>query len=112
MPPKDDTRLGASLIPRTRCMPLIKCTSRSPATPVPYSFQHRQRANAFGSKGFFGAVPCHVSQSRFSSDKSGGGGYSHAPVGSLRPNVASTKFNSPIAPWVYSSLAFAQSTEL
>ena len=68
-------------------MPLIRCTSRSPATPVPYSFQQRQRANASGSKGFFGAVPCHVSQSSVCGDRSGGGGYSHAPVGSLRPYV-------------------------
>src|SRR5216684_562724 len=112
IPPKAETRLGISLIPRTACIPLIRCTSKSPATPVPYSFQQRQRATASGSKGFFGAVPSQVSQSRFSGDKSGGGGYSHAPVGSLRPKVASTRLNAPIAPWSYSSFALAQRTEL
>src|SRR5579864_3278276 len=112
MPPSADARLGASLIPSTNCIPLIKWTRRSPATPVPYSFQQRQRAKRYGSNGFFGAVPNHVSQSRFSGDKSAGGGYSHAPVGSLRPFVASTRLTSPIAPLSYNSLAFAQSTEL
>ena len=79
-------------------MPLIRWTSRSPATPVPYSFQQRQRAKVNGSKGFFGTVPCQVSQSRVCGDRSGGGGYSQAPVGSLRPSVASIRLRSPIAP--------------
>src|ERR1700679_3977001 len=98
MPPNAETRWGISLIPRTACIPLIRCTSKSPATPVPYSFQQRERAKANGLKGFFDAVPSHVSQSKFSADKSGGGGYSHAPVGSLRPKGASTRLNGPIAP--------------
>ena len=93
-------------------MPLIRCTSRSPATPVPYSFQQRQRANVSGSKGFFGAVPSQVSQSRFCGDRSGGGGYSQAPVGSLRPSVPSTRLSLPIAPLSMSSFALAHSTEL
>ncbi len=67
-------------------MPLIKWTSRSPATPVPYSFQQRQRAKIRGSNARLGTVPCHVSQSRFCGERSVGGGYSHAPVGSLRPS--------------------------
>src|ERR1700690_1411258 len=98
MPPKAEARLGASLIPRTNCMPLMGGTPKSPATPVPYSFQEGQRANRNGSNGFFGAVPSQVAQSRFSGDKSAGGGYSQAPVGSLRPKLPSIRLSSPIAP--------------
>src|SRR5260370_16864204 len=112
MQPKADARLGASLIPRTNCIPLSKWTSKSPAKPVPYSFQQRQRAKRNGSNGFFGAVPSHVSQSRFSGDKSAGGGYSQAPVGSLRPKLPSTRLSSPMAPLANSSFALAHKTEL
>src|SRR6266700_1413581 len=44
MPPTAAACFGGSLIPNMNIMPLIKWTSRSPATPVPYSFQQRQRA--------------------------------------------------------------------
>src|SRR5260370_36773538 len=97
-------------------MPLTRCTSRSPATPVPYSFQQRQRAKylgeACGSQGRLVAAPCQVSQSKFSGERSGGGGYSHAPVGSLRPSEASTKVRAPRMPEASSSFAFVQMTEL
>src|ERR1700675_599974 len=112
MPPKAEARLGASLIPITNCIPLSKWTSKSPARPVPYSLQQRHRANRYGSNGFFGAVPSHVSQSKYSGDKSAGGGYSQAPVGSLRPKLPSTRLSSPMAPLAKSSLAFAHKTEL
>src|SRR5260370_38745681 len=107
MQPKADARLGASLIPRTNCIPLSKWTSKSPARPVPYSFQQRQRANRKGSNGFFGAVPSQVSQSRFSGDKSAGGGYSHAPVGSFRPSLPSISLRSAIEPLASSRFDFA-----
>src|SRR6267143_3018297 len=93
-------------------MPLTRCTSRSPATPVPYSFQQRQRANRLASNGRLGTVPCQVSQSRLRGERSGGGGYCHAPVGSFRPNHTSTSMRSPSAPWEISSLALAQIWEL
>src|SRR6267143_5399276 len=93
-------------------MPLTRWTSKSPATPVPYSFQQRQRAKIFGSKERFGTVPCQVSQSSVSGERSGGGGYSHAPVGSLRPSEPSTSVKLPTAPCASISLAFAQITEL
>src|SRR5580704_11730461 len=93
-------------------MPLTRCTSKSPATPVPYSFQQRQRAKILGLNGTFGTVPCHVSQSKVEGDRSGGGGYSHAPVGSLRPSEPSTSVSVPIVPCAINSLAFAQITEL
>src|SRR5258708_14125288 len=93
-------------------MPLTRCTSRSPATPVPYSFQQRQRAKMLGLKGTLGTVPCQVSQSRFSGERSGGGGYSHAPVGSFRPSEPSTRVRVPMMPLARSSLALAQITEL
>src|SRR5208282_1614394 len=97
-------------------MPDTRCTSKSPATPVPYSFQQRQRANHFGdmsgSQGRVVAPLCQVSQSKFFSERSGGGGYSHAPVGSLRPSDPSTRVNLPMAPAAIISLALAQMTEL
>src|SRR5215471_21832306 len=93
-------------------IPLTRCTSRSPATPVPYSFQQRQRAKRLASNSCLGAVPSHVSQSRVCGETSGGGGYSHAPVGSLRPREPSTRVKSPIVPLERSSFAFAQITEL
>src|SRR5437773_7757503 len=65
-----------------------------------------------GSNGRLGTVPCQVSQSRFLGDKSGGGGYSHAPVGSLRPSQPSTSISSPSVPCAISSLALAQIWEL
>src|SRR5687768_10343162 len=92
--------------------PLIRCTSRSPATPVPYSFQARQLAKMRGLNEIFGAVPSQVFQSRFCGDRSGGGGYCHAPLGSLRPSEPSTSVNSPSIPCASISLAFAQIWEL
>src|SRR6266404_3222662 len=93
-------------------MPLTRCTSRSPATPVPYSFQQRQRAKILGLNATFGTVACHVSQSRFCGERSGGGGYSQAPLGSLRPKEPSTIMRSPNAPCATNSRAFARSAEL
>ena len=84
-------RVGASFRPQAYSIPVMRWTIRSPATPVPYSFQHRQRAKILGSKGRFGTSPCHVSQSRFAGERSGGGGYCQAPVGSLRPSEPSIK---------------------
>src|ERR1700739_2994597 len=111
MPPNAETRFGTSLIPNTNCMTLMSCRSKSPATPVPYSRQQRQRAKTFGSRGRLGVVPSHVSQSRLVRDKSGGGGYSQAPVGLFLPREASTMLNSPMAPFWYNSFAFAHMTE-
>src|ERR1039457_3672735 len=112
MPPSDDAERGASFQPSVNSIPLIRWTIRSPPTPVPYSFQQRHRAKRYLSNGILGASFSHVSQSRLAGDKSSGGGYSHAPVGSLRPNVSSTDSTSPMAPARYNSLAFAHSTEL
>src|SRR5712664_1376656 len=116
MPPVERTRLGGSLRPSMNIMPLTRCTSRSPATPVPYSFQQRQRAKYFGdisgSQDLCGAVPCQVSQSTVFGERSKGGGYSHAPVGSLRPSEPSTIIRSPMVPCAINSLALAQRTEL
>jgi hypothetical protein len=90
-------------------MPLTRWTSRSPATPVPYSLQQRQRAKIYGLKGTLGrTVPCHVSQSRFAGERSGGGGYSHAPVGSFRPSQPSMSIISPTIPVAINSFALAQ----
>src|SRR3974390_3537732 len=93
-------------------MPLTRCTSKSPATPVPYSFQQRQRAKISPLNGTLGTVPCHVSQSTVVGERSGGRGYSHAPLGSLRPKEPSIRFKSPMQPEASISLAFLQSTEL
>src|SRR3974390_583569 len=98
IPPVAKARDGAWLSPATNIMPLTRCTIRSPATPVPYSFQQRQRAKVTGSNGFLGAAPSQVSQSKLSDARPGGGGYSQAPVGSLRPSESSTDSNSPMAP--------------
>src|ERR1035437_9585824 len=112
IPPSAVADLGASFHPRVNIIPLIRWTIRSPPTPVPYSFQQRQRAKRSLLNGIFGASFNHVSQSRVLGDKSVGGGYSHAPVGSLRPRVISTCSISPIDPPLYSSRAFSQSMEL
>src|SRR6266851_5553837 len=80
--------------------------------PVPYSLQQRQRADILGLKGTLGTVTCQVTQSRFSGERSGGGGYSQAPVGSLRPSEPSTRVRVPMIPLARSSLALAQMTEL
>ena len=108
MPPVAKARVGAWLMPVTNIMPLTRCTMRSPATPVPYSFQQRQRAKVIGSKGFLGAVPSQVSQSKLSGERPGGGGYSHAPVGSLRPRESSTESSSPMAPCIVELLGFGE----
>src|SRR5215467_1221505 len=112
IPPADITRDGASFQPSMKFIPLTRCTSRSPASPVPYSFQQRQRAKIFASKARLGTVPCQVSQSIVVWLASGGGGYSHAPQGSLRPSEPSTRFKSPIIPCASNSFAFAHTTEL
>src|SRR5207245_6900001 len=72
----------------------------------------RQRAKILGLKGTLGTSPCQVSQSRFAGEISGGGGYSHAPVGSLRPSEPSTRVRVPMTPLARSSLALAQIMEL
>ena len=110
--PSDIAFFGGAFQPSIKFMPLTKWTSRSPASPVPYSFQQRQRAKIFGLNGTLGTVPCHVSQSRFDGERSGGGGYSHAPVGSLRPSEAFHQRQRPKVPCAIISLAFAQITEL
>src|SRR2546422_1992881 len=112
MPPTAEACFGGSLIPNMNIMPLMRWTSRSPATPVPYSFQQRQRAKMLGSNARLGTVPWQVSQSRVRGERSGGGGYCHAPVGSLRPSHPSTSIKSPSIPWAMSSLALAQIWEL
>src|SRR2546426_8149368 len=66
----------------------------------------------FGSNGRFGTSFCQVSQSSVCGDKSGGGGYSHAPVGSFRPFQPSTSVRSPSTPCAIISLALAQTGEL
>src|SRR5436190_4811190 len=112
MPPTALACLGGALTPTMNIMPLTRWTSRSPATPVPYSFQQRHRAKILGSNARLGTVPCQVSQSRFLGERSGGGGYSHAPLGSLRPSQPSTSIRSPSVPWDISSFALAQICEL
>src|SRR5580658_2894664 len=98
MPPSAEAERGASFQPSVNNMPLMRCTIRSPPTPVPYSLQQRQRAKRYLSKATLGASFSHVSQSRLAGERSKGGGYSHAPVGLLRPNVSSTISTSPMAP--------------
>src|ERR1039458_2030391 len=112
MPPNAEAERGASFQPSVKSMPLIRWTIRSPPTPVPYSFQQRQRAKRYLSKGILGASFSQVSQSRLAGERSSGGGYSQAPVGSLRPKVSSTISTTPMAPDLYSSLALPHSTEL
>ena len=99
-------------MPVMNSMPLTRWTSRSPAKPVPYSFQQRQRAKILGSNGRFGTVPCQVSQSSVCGERSGGGGYSQAPVGSFRPSHPSIIISSPSVPCAIMSFAFAQICEL
>src|SRR5438876_10092023 len=114
--PRAMARLGGSFQPSMKFMPLTRWTSRSPARPVPYSFQQRQRAKYLGdmsgSQARLVASPCQVSQSKLPRERSGGGGYTHAPVGSLRPSEPSTSVSVPTIPLASSSLAFAQITEL
>src|SRR5260221_26374 len=116
MPPLGSTRLGGSFRPSMNIMPLTRGTRGAPATPGPYSFQQRQPAKYFGdisgSQGLCGALPCQVSQSTVFGERSKGGGYSHAPVGSLRPREPSTIIRSPMVPCAINSLALTQRTEL
>src|SRR6266403_2643412 len=110
------TFFGGSFQPIMKFMPETRWTRRSPATPVPYSFQQRQRANHFGdmsaSQGRLVAPLCQVSQSKFCGESPGGGGYSQAPVGSLRPSQPSMSVSLPMAPAAIISFALAQMTEL
>src|SRR6266480_1845213 len=100
-------------MPSMNIIPLIRWTSKSPATPVPYSFQQRHRAKMIGLKGFFGETsPCQVSQSRFAGERSNGGGYCQAPQESLRPIHPYTSIKSPREPWAIISFALAQTCEL
>src|SRR5579871_4889191 len=101
MPPSAAAERGISFQPNVNSMPLSRCTIKSPPTPVPYSFQQRQRAKRSGLKGILGASFSHVSQSRLDGDRSGGGGYSQAPVGLFRPSDSSTMLTSPMAPLRY-----------
>src|SRR5579885_1771079 len=112
MAPSDMAFFGGSLRLSIKFIPLTRCTRRSPASPVPYSRQQRQRAKIYGSKGRFGTSPCHVSQSRLLGERSGGGGYSQAPVGSFRPSEPSTSVIVPMMPCESNSRALAQITEL
>src|SRR5438094_9058858 len=101
-------RLGGSFQPSMKFMPLTRWTRRSPASPVPYSFQQRQRAKYLGdmsgSHGRFVASPCQLSQSKLARDRSGGGGYTNAPVGSVRPSEPSTKVSEPTRLFARTSL--------
>src|SRR5438309_4614100 len=114
--PRAMARLGGSFQPSMKFIPLTRWTRRSPARPVPYSFQQRQRAKYLGevsgSQGRLVASPCQVPQSKLLRERSGGGGYSHAPVGSFRPSEPSTRVRVPTMPLARSSLALAQMTEL
>src|SRR5271165_6419088 len=112
IPPSAEADCGGSFHPSVYSIPLIRCTIRSPPTPVPYSRQHLQRANRMGSNGIFGASFSHVSQSRFCGERSSGGGYCHAPLGSLRPRESSTNSTSPMAPSWYNPRALEQRAEL
>ncbi len=47
---------GASFQPSVTSMPLIRWTIRSPPTPVPYSFQQRQRAKRYWVEGDLGSI--------------------------------------------------------
>src|SRR5467141_15384 len=89
IPPRAIAFFGGAFQPSMKIIPLTRWTRRSPARPVPYSFQQRQRAKYLGelsgSHGRLVASPCQVSQSKLARERSGGGGYSQAPVGSLRP---------------------------
>src|SRR5437764_1257059 len=112
MPPKAEADRGASFQPSVNSIPLSRWTIRSPPTPVPYSFQQRQRAKRSGLSGILGAPLSHLSQSRFDGDRFGGNGYCQAPFGLFLPYVSSTISISPIVPDLYSSCALAQSAEL
>src|SRR5256886_16787762 len=89
---------------------MIRRPPRSTLFPYTTLFRSRQRAKMSGSNGRLGTVPCHVSQSRFLGERSGGGGYSHAPVGSLRPSQPSTSIRSPSVPCAISSLRSEEHT--
>src|SRR5437773_1986937 len=95
IPPTASACRGGSLMLNMNSRPLMRWTSRTPATPVPYSFQQRQRAKMFGSNARLGTSPCHISQSSVRGERSGGGGYSHAPVGSFRPSDPSSRSAAP-----------------
>src|SRR5215831_8099895 len=99
IPPIAVAERGTSFHPNVAIIPLIRWTIRSPATPVPYALQQRQRAKCNLLNGILGASLSQVSQSSVWEDRSVGGGYSHAPVGSFRPSVSSTIETSPIAPF-------------
>src|SRR5260370_23399041 len=64
IPPRAIAFFGGAFQPSMKFMPLTRWTRRSPARPVPYSFQQRQRAKILGLKGTLGTSPCQVSQSR------------------------------------------------
>ena len=98
IPPKAWADRGGSFQPSVTCMPLMRWTIRSPPTPVPYSFQQRQRAKRNLSNGILGASLSQVSQSTVCAEASMGGGYTQAPLGSLRPRLSSTISMSPMAP--------------
>src|SRR5690242_8325816 len=97
IPPSADADRGGSFQPSVYSIPLSRWTIRSPPTPVPYSFQHRQRANRYLSSGILGASLSHVSQSTFWGERSSGGGYCHAPLGLFLPKLNSTISISPMA---------------
>src|SRR6476469_3629047 len=98
IPPSAEADRGGSFQPSVYGIPLIRWTIRSPPTPVPYSFQHRQRAKRYLSNGIFGASFSHVSQSTFCKERSNGGGYCQAPLGLFRPRLNSTISTTPMAP--------------
>ena len=82
MPPVDMACFGGSLMPSMNIMPLTRWTSRSPATPVPYSFQQRQRAKMQRiERSLRARRPAMCPSRAFCGERSGGGGYCHAPVG-------------------------------
>ena len=70
-PPVAIARVGPSA-PVMKCVPLNRCTNKSPATPLPYAFHFRHWKNCSPLNGIFGAVPKNRGQSHVSADASSG----------------------------------------
>ena len=66
---------------------------RSPPTPVPYSRQQRQRAKRMGRRESWAFHSARCPNRDSAAKDPSGGGYCHAPLGSLRPMVSSTNLH-------------------